>query len=96
MDTFPDVDYIWRTPKEGTATDQFKTYSPQNPDFTIGTVFKDVASGIGSVVSAPIDYVKSTVMNTWFYLVGGVALIGIIAIVVLGASSRVMARMEGR
>lgn len=50
----------------------------------------------GDAVGGAIDTVKSTVKNTWVYLVGGIALIGIIAIVLLGASSRFMSKIEGR
>jgi hypothetical protein len=76
------------------------------PPFTPEVLLSDFSGGVKKVVAAPVnavsgfisgavDSVKSTVRNTYFYLIGGVALIAILAIVVLGASSRFMGRMEG-
>ena len=76
------------------------------PAFNLGIVASDFIGGAGSVASKPIeavkgvfsgivDSVKGTVRNTYFYLIGGVAIIGILAIVLLGASTRFMGKMEG-
>jgi hypothetical protein len=72
----------------------------------VGTVaaapFKSLAGGISSAVeyvkggiSSAVEGVKGTVRNTFLYVIGGVALIGIIAIVLLGAGSRFMGKIEG-
>jgi hypothetical protein len=76
------------------------------PAFTLGTVANDFIGGTKTIISKPItaatgffsgivDSVKGTVRNTYFYLIGGIAIVGILAIVLLGASSRFMGKMEG-
>ena len=87
--------------------DKFQTNNviPQ-PAFTLGTVANDFIGGTKAIVSKPItaatgffsgmfDKLTSGVRNTYFYLIGGIAIVGILAIVVLGASSRFMGKMEG-
>jgi hypothetical protein len=85
----------------------FKTSSViPPPPFTLGIVANDFIGGAGAIVSKPVeaakgfisgivDSAKSTVRNTYFYLIGGIAIVGILAIVLLGASSRFMGKMEG-
>lgn len=76
------------------------------PDLTPGVVFNDLTEGVTSTVKGAggavadtfngiVSGVKSTVRNTYFYLVGGIALIAILAILVMGIGTRFMARMEG-
>jgi len=89
------------------ADSNFKTYSVvPAPAFTLGVVASDFVGGTGAIISKPVeavkgalsgmvDSVKSTVRNTYFYLIGGIAIVGILAIVVLGAGSLFMGKMEG-
>jgi hypothetical protein len=88
--------------------DKEKTYSViPNPPFNLSTVAADFTGGIGKVLEVPVEGTKtffgglwdkatSGIRNTYFYLIGGVALIGIIAIVALGAGTRFMGKMEGK
>lgn len=56
----------------------------------ISAPFKSLAGGI----SSGIDSIKGTVRNTFLYLVGGILLIGILGIVLLGAGTRFMGKIE--
>lgn len=77
------------------------------PDLTVGVVFNDLAAGVGSAVqttggavadtfSGAASFVTTKVRNTYLYLVGGIMIIGIVAILVLGAGSKFLSKMEGR
>lgn len=77
------------------------------PELTVGVVFNDLAAGVGSAVkttggavadtfSGAANFVTSKVRNTYLYLVGGVLLIGIVGILVFGAGTRFLSKMEGR
>jgi hypothetical protein len=93
---------------DDSSGDKAKTYSVvPSPPFSLSTVANDFTGGIGKVLAVPVqgtksffgglwDKATSGIRNTYFYLIGGVALIGIIMILALGASSRFMGRLEGR
>ena len=102
MESFPNVDYTGVP--EADISDLESTAGTKAPaiPFTLGVVFEDVSSGVVSagkeIISVPgkiVDSVKSTVRNTYLYLVGGIVLIGIVAIVVLGVGSRFVKQIEG-
>ena len=65
------------------------------PPFTLGVVFDDLTSGVKSTVGGAYDAVAGTVKGAYWNLIGGIAIIGIIAIVVLGMSGRFMRKLEG-
>ena len=52
--------------------------------------FKAIAGGISSVS----NYVSGTVRNTYLYLIGGIVIIGILAVVVLGAGTKFLGKVE--
>jgi hypothetical protein len=71
------------------------------PAFTLGVVFDDLSAGAkkaGGAVTGAIggayNTVAGSVKGVYWNLIGGVAIIGIIAIVVLGMSGRFMRQME--
>lgn len=76
------------------------------PELTPGVVFNDLTEGvkttakgaggaIADTFSGAVNAVKSTVRNTYFYLVGGIAIIAILAILIMGMGARFMRTMEG-
>jgi hypothetical protein len=66
------------------------------PPFTLGVVFDDLTSGVKSTVGGAYNAVTGTVKSVYWNLIGGVAIIGIIMIVVLGTGSRFMNKLEGK
>lgn len=60
-----------------------------------GGAASEIVGKAKDVVTSAIEGTKSTVRNAYLYLIGGVAIIGILAIVLLGAGSRVMSKVEG-
>jgi len=83
-----------------------KSVTPgEGADFigSIGSMFKYGAEGAIEAVKLPFqavgkayEEVKSTTRNVFLYLIGGTAIVGILAIVLLGAGTRFMAKIEGR
>ena len=76
-------------------TGLFKTYIADNAPFTVGTVATDLVAGAKAAAMVPInavgsaiDSVKTTARNTFLYLVGGAALLGILALLLMGSASR--------
>jgi len=65
------------------------------PPFTLGVVFDDLTTGVKSTVGGAYNAVAGTVKGVYWNLIGGVAIIGILAIIVLGVSGRFMRQMEG-
>ena len=80
----------------------------ESPSFIsdMGTVLASPIKAVGGGISSAVEYVKggltstiegikTTTRNTFLYIIGGVALIGIIGIVLLGAGSRFMGKVQG-
>jgi hypothetical protein len=70
---------------------------------SIGTMFKYGAEGALEAAKYPFlkveevyEDVKNTTKSVFLYLIGGVAIVGILAIVLMGAGARFMAKVEGR
>lgn len=96
-------------PSKDTASDLFQTYSvqpvppEQYPSLAdvgdaLALPFKVAAKAGSTVVDAgksAVGAVTGTIKNTYLYLVGGIALVGIIAIVVLGAGTKFLGKVEG-
>ena len=66
------------------------------PSFgTIGEIvsapFKAVAGGVSSVT----NYIGGAVKNTYLYLIGGLVIVGVLAVVVLGAGTKFLGKAEG-
>jgi hypothetical protein len=90
------------------ANDLFVTKNigvAEGSDFigSIGTMFAYGAEGAIKAVKFPFEKVgeayedvKNTTKNIFLYLIGGVAIVGILAIVLMGAGARFMAKVEGR
>jgi hypothetical protein len=77
----------------------------QGSDFigSVGTMFAYGAEGAIKAVKYPFEKVgqvyedvKNTTKSVFLYLIGGVAIVGILAIVLMGAGARFMAKVEGR
>ena len=107
METFPDVDFpmtVSSPPPVMEPGGLFVSHNPYIPpaaenstDFIgdFGTMLASPFVAIKDTASGVVESVTSTVRNMYFYLIGGVAIIGILAIILLGASSRFMGRMDG-
>jgi hypothetical protein len=76
------------------------------PPFTIGTVATDFAGGVTSAVAVPVKAVKDTlssvyssvsgtIRNTFLYGIGGIVILGILAIVLLGAGTKFAGKVQG-
>jgi len=111
MTTFPDYDFGWSwvdnspsgEPNASPPKDETAGTAKPDPPFTLGVVVEDIGAGVkkagGAVTGAvggAFSAVTGSIKGAYWSLIGGVAIIGIIAIVALGASSRFMGKMEGR
>lgn len=54
----------------------------------IGSALTDFGGVLKSAVSYPVTAVTGTVRNAYLYLIGGIVVIGILAIFVLGAGTK--------
>ena len=102
---------IWREPMPPVAVDTPKpdtglfspvptpspdaTYSPYPSFSDFSELFTVPAKWAAGAISSGYEAVSGTVKTTYLYLVGGVVLIGIVAIVGLGVAAKVMNKIEG-
>jgi len=94
-------DVKWWDGNEDSSPSLFHTYNIV-PDAVITL---PTAKALGGIITAPfravagaatsvVDYGKSTVRNTYLYLIGGIVIVGILAVFVLGAGTKFMGTVQ--
>lgn len=71
----------------------YETLQPTDPSrfpslSDVTGIFTETLSKVASVPSQVVGKVTSTVRNTYLYLIGGIVVVGILAIFVLGAGTK--------
>ncbi len=102
MEDFSSFDYVVNPPVQDKPENSlFQTYNvvPTTPSLypslsdvgdALAFPFKAASGAAKTVVST----VTGTVRNTYLYLVGGIVIIGILGIVLLGAGTRFMGKVQ--
>jgi hypothetical protein len=84
----------------------FKSFNTIEPPAPSETPSSDFFTDFKAMITSPVkqakesagswfDKLSSSIRNSWFYLVGGLVLIGVVMIVILGAGTRFMSKVEG-